>query len=104
MSPYSVQSTPGRDDAGKQEEANDEAFLEGFRSMSLDDTQHARFLGRSSHFPLMKAAYKMKCELIAEANPQMTGRKDVVMAMTHRRRQFWVHVFVRTCSSVRRQA
>ncbi|GJE89790.1 hypothetical protein PsYK624_058980 [Phanerochaete sordida] len=72
--------------------ANEEAFLEGFRAVSLNNTRHSRFLGRSSHFPLMKAALNMKREIIEESRH---GKHDVAAHATKRRPQFWLQNFCR---------
>ncbi|GJE89779.1 Zn(II)2Cys6 transcription factor [Phanerochaete sordida] len=81
---------PPQNSLSSREEASDDALLEGFRSISLTDTHHSRFLGRSSHFPIMKAVSKIKQEY-AEASRR--GGNDVLTNRPQRRSQFWLRVF-----------
>ncbi|GJE89798.1 Zn(II)2Cys6 transcription factor [Phanerochaete sordida] len=76
----------------KKEDPDDETFLEGFKVMTLNDTQRVRFMGRSSHFPLLKAAIKMKHDLVNDSDAPVTGLDDDAVA-TRRRDQFWLHIF-----------
>ncbi|GJE89778.1 fungal specific transcription factor domain-containing protein [Phanerochaete sordida] len=71
----------------------EDPLVEGFRSLCLGGAQHTRFMGRSSHFQLMKAAFGMKFELIAESTSHLDGSVDINMILPHRRPQFWVHIF-----------
>lgn len=85
-----------KDTCAEQEPADENILVEGFRSLCLGGAQHTRFMGRSSHFQLMKAAFGMKYELVAENIAHLNGNVDISMVLPHRRPQFWVHIFVRS--------
>ena len=80
----------------KEEEADDSSFLEGFKFMNLNERQHLQFLGRSSNFPLIKAAIRMRHELAPEQDEPQPGARTDSMVFSRRRIQFWAHIFVRT--------
>ena len=90
----------------KHEEPDDESFLEGFKFMDINDTKHVRFMGRSSHFPLVKAAIKMKQDLVLEREHPLEGITLArgAMMLDYRRLQFWTQLSVShvcTCTRAR---
>ncbi|GJE89789.1 Zn(II)2Cys6 transcription factor [Phanerochaete sordida] len=84
---------PSKGTCAELEPAGEDILVEGFRSLCLGGAQHTRFMGRSSHFQLMKAAFGMKYELVAESIAHLNGNVDISMVLPHRRPQFWVHIF-----------
>ncbi|GJE89797.1 Zn(II)2Cys6 transcription factor [Phanerochaete sordida] len=86
-------SPPASDTSSSQDEGTDEGLLEGFKFMSISDTQHVRFLGRSSDFPLVKAVIILKHELIKNSDCTISGVNDDAMLISYRRPQFW-HRFI----------
>ncbi|GJE89788.1 Zn(II)2Cys6 transcription factor [Phanerochaete sordida] len=77
----------------KEEEPDDDSFLEGFKFMSLNDNKHVSFMGRSSNFPLISAAIKMKAELVQDdaASPFGTNAQAAMMSC-NRRPEFWTNI------------
>ncbi|GJE89796.1 Zn(II)2Cys6 transcription factor [Phanerochaete sordida] len=87
-------SSSALDLLSRHEESADEGLLEGFKSLSISDTQHVRYLGRSSDFPLVKAVIRMKHELVKNGDVQLSGLNfDDSMAISYRRPQFWRRFF-----------
>ncbi|EKM58695.1 uncharacterized protein PHACADRAFT_117794 [Phanerochaete carnosa HHB-10118-sp] len=76
----------------KQEETGeDEGLVEGFKYMSIDH-KPARFMGRSSNFPLINAALKMKRELVKDnSSPLPDGGCNPLM-LSKRRPEFWISI------------
>ncbi|EKM58699.1 uncharacterized protein PHACADRAFT_253186 [Phanerochaete carnosa HHB-10118-sp] len=76
----------------KQEETGeDEGLVEGFKYIVIDE-KRVRFMGRSSNFPLMKAAMKMKQELAKDSgSPLLSGGYNPLMP-SKRRPEFWLSI------------
>lgn len=85
----SCASSPALDVSVQQEELDENSCLEGFRCLSIIDSNRTRFLGRSSHFPLIQAAMKMKIRRRRTSN-DVEGPNE---PEAHPRRpQFWFHL------------
>ncbi|GJE89781.1 Zn(II)2Cys6 transcription factor [Phanerochaete sordida] len=86
-SPASSSSGGTYDDA--QVTDDDENLVEGFKCMCLGE-KHLRFLGRSSSFPLMKAAIDMKKELGHSDYDWPTVSGYAAKSLAFRRPEFWM--------------
>ncbi|EKM58700.1 uncharacterized protein PHACADRAFT_253191 [Phanerochaete carnosa HHB-10118-sp] len=89
-SPTFSDPPPTIDISVKQEETGeDEGLVEGLKYMILDE-RRVHFMGRSSSFPLMKAAMKMKQELVKDnTSPLLNGGYHPLMP-SKRRPEFWI--------------
>ena len=70
-------------------------MLDRFKYMNLNEAKHARFIGRSSHFPLVKAALRLKRDLVKGSDGQQSAVEEELEEFVHRRPQFWTYLPVR---------
>ncbi|EKM58717.1 uncharacterized protein PHACADRAFT_182969, partial [Phanerochaete carnosa HHB-10118-sp] len=72
----------------KEETDEDEGIAEGFKCMNLDDAR-VRFMGRSSSFALIRAAAKMKQDLVKDEQIPLPGPVYSPTMFSNRRSEFW---------------
>ncbi|EKM58719.1 uncharacterized protein PHACADRAFT_140787 [Phanerochaete carnosa HHB-10118-sp] len=85
IQPPSAADTPVK----RGKDGEDEELAEGFKYMSVDE-KRVRFMGKSSNFPLIKAAMKMKQELANDIGSLSLDEGYSPIMLANRRSEFWL--------------
>ncbi|GJE89793.1 Zn(II)2Cys6 transcription factor [Phanerochaete sordida] len=83
---------PSVDGSSKREDNEAESLLTGFKFMSLNDSRHVHYMGRSSYMALFNTAMAMKREASADGDTPLPCTDRGLMMLSRLRPQFWTNL------------